>query len=101
GQNADAVLAHAPGGMGYDFMFILEFDPKHGIRQQFRDHAGELKHFFFRHSLPLASLHIRAIRHEFRAKPIGSWPADHKPFPDAETPKRSQMRASRRSRTSL
>jgi hypothetical protein len=36
-----------------DFMFVLKFDAKHGVRKQFRHDAGKLKQFFFRHDRPV------------------------------------------------
>src|SRR5690606_3717053 len=49
GENADAVLAHAAGGMGDDLMIVLELDAKHRVRQQLGYHARKFKQFFFRH----------------------------------------------------
>src|SRR5262245_64038788 len=40
-QHADAVLAHAAGGMGDDLMFVFEFDPERGVRKQLRHDTGK------------------------------------------------------------
>src|ERR1700733_8972130 len=52
GKDADAVLAHAAGGVGDDLMLVLELDAEGGVREQLRHDTGKLQHFFFRHSLP-------------------------------------------------
>src|SRR6266699_469437 len=52
GQHADAVLAHAAGGMSDDFVFVLELDAESGVREQFRHDTRKLQELFFRHSPP-------------------------------------------------
>src|SRR3974390_3192626 len=52
GEYADAVLAHATGGVGDDLVLVLELDAKSGVRQQFRDDTGKFQQLFLRHSQP-------------------------------------------------
>src|ERR1700733_5357400 len=56
GEHADAVLAHAAGGVGNDLMLILELDAEGGVRKQLRHDTGKFQQFFFRHSLPESAL---------------------------------------------
>jgi hypothetical protein len=42
--------------MGDDLVFVFEFHPEHGVREQFCDHTRKLEDFFLRHSLPLLGL---------------------------------------------
>src|SRR5262249_34740379 len=51
-EHADAILAHAAGGMGNDFMLIFELDAERGVRKQLRDDTGKFQEFFFCHPLP-------------------------------------------------
>src|SRR5712691_4843579 len=55
GKNADAVLAHAAGGMGDDLMFVFELDPEGGVRKQLRHDTRELQELFLCHPLPSTS----------------------------------------------
>src|SRR5687768_9647227 len=49
-KNSDAVLFHAPGGVGNNLVSILELNTATSIRQHFGHDALELQHFFFRHA---------------------------------------------------
>src|SRR5215468_4889623 len=51
-QHADAVLAHATGGVGDDLMFVFELDPERGVRKQLRHDTGKFQEFFLCHPLP-------------------------------------------------
>src|SRR6185295_3242969 len=53
GQDADAVLFHAPGGIGDDFMPIVELHATARVRQDLRDHTFELEHVFLGHAVSL------------------------------------------------
>src|SRR5215469_3349679 len=50
GQHADAVLAHLAGGMGDDFMAVLQKNPEGGVGQEFADRTLEFQQFFLGHS---------------------------------------------------
>src|SRR5262249_55766032 len=50
GQHADAVLAHAAGRVGDDFMAVLELDAKVGVGEELRHRARKFQLFFLRHS---------------------------------------------------
>src|SRR4029079_9379559 len=52
GQNPDAILAHLTGGMGDDFMIIVELHTKSGVGQELGDRTLEFKQFFLRHEVP-------------------------------------------------
>src|SRR5262245_53895606 len=53
GQDTDAVLFHAPGGIGHDLMPIIELHATARIRQDLRDHTFELQHLFLGHAVSL------------------------------------------------
>src|SRR5262249_29182230 len=50
-QDADAVLLHAPRGIGDHLMPVVELDPAARIRKHLGDDAFELQHLFFGHAL--------------------------------------------------
>src|SRR5690606_19210378 len=50
GENANAVLAHAPGGVGDDFMVVFQLHAEGRIGKQFGDHARKFEHFFLGHT---------------------------------------------------
>jgi hypothetical protein len=54
GKHANAILAHASGGVGDDFMFVFEFDPESGVRKQFRHDPRKFQKFFLCHPQPSA-----------------------------------------------
>src|ERR1700687_3150876 len=60
GQDADAVLAHAPCRVGDDFVLVLELDAEGGIRQQCRHDTGKFQQFFLRHALSEIECHAAA-----------------------------------------
>src|SRR4029077_6538200 len=51
GKHADAVLAHASGGVGDDLVIVFKLDAERGVREQLRDDAGKFQKLFLRHSL--------------------------------------------------
>ena len=46
GQHANAVLAHAAGGVSDDLVFVLELDAESGVGEQLSDDTGEFEQFF-------------------------------------------------------
>src|SRR5262245_56387937 len=52
GQHADAVLAHAAGRVGDDFMAVLKLDAEVGVGEELRHKARKFQLFFLRHSTP-------------------------------------------------
>lgn len=50
-QNADTVFAHFAGCMGQHFVAIIQRHAKHGVGQDFRNDAFELKQIFFSHQV--------------------------------------------------
>src|SRR5215470_8306849 len=50
GERADAVLLHAAGGVGDDFVIVLEADAIAAVRQHIHDLAVELKQLFLGHA---------------------------------------------------
>src|SRR5262245_11983093 len=61
GQDTDAVLFHAPGGVGDDFMPVIELHATARVRQHLRDHTFELQHLFLGHAVSLlATAHFAA-----------------------------------------
>jgi len=55
GQNADAVLAHLPGGVAEDLMAVLETDAEHRVRQQFHHLPPHLEQFFLGQAISFCS----------------------------------------------
>src|SRR5690554_2033341 len=51
GEDANAILAHATGGVGDDLMVVLQLDPKGRVGKQFHYHAREFEHFFLCHTV--------------------------------------------------
>jgi hypothetical protein len=70
GKDADAVLAHASGGMGDDLMFVFELDPERGVRKQLRHDPGKFQKFFLCHPLPSVSQSRQAKRPTRKARKL-------------------------------
>jgi len=49
GKHPDAVLAHAAGGVGDDFVALIELHAKGCVGQEFGDGSGQLDNFFLGH----------------------------------------------------
>src|SRR5262245_32165731 len=57
GNDADEVLAHSAGDMGYDLVAVVQFDAKLRVGQRLFDAALHFNGFFFRHkTLPLPGI---------------------------------------------
>src|SRR5690348_2949564 len=52
GEDTDAVLAHATGGVSDDLVVVLELDPEGGVREQFRYDTRKFQLCFLRHRCP-------------------------------------------------
>src|SRR5690606_33484472 len=50
GENADVVLAHAPGDVRDDLVAVLQLHPEHGVREGFGDRAFKFNDVVFRHA---------------------------------------------------
>jgi hypothetical protein len=46
GEGPDAVLPHPSGGVGEDFVIVVELDPEITVREDFGDDAFEFEKFF-------------------------------------------------------
>src|ERR671919_414682 len=56
-QDANAILAHAPGGMGENLMLVLKLHAKHGVGQHFGHGAAELDQVLLGHPASIRRLH--------------------------------------------
>ena len=52
GQDTDAVLAHLSGGVGNDFMVVVELHAKRRVGQKLGNGAFEFQQFFLGHVTP-------------------------------------------------
>src|SRR4029079_8026505 len=52
GEDADAVLLHASGRVGYNLMSVVELDAAACIGEHLHHHALKLEHLFLRHQGP-------------------------------------------------
>src|SRR5690606_27002322 len=50
GEDADVVLAHAPGDVRDDLVAVLQLHPEHGVREGFGDRAFKFNDVVFRHA---------------------------------------------------